>query len=395
MRRSIHFLLATGAVLLGCNALLDRKDLQYDEAVAPGTSDGAAETSTTDAPEGEAGTSGGPPTCTGDVMTDKKNCGRCGHDCLGGDCVNGTCGVVALAGALAAPNALALDATNVYLALAGDDSVVRVSKTGGTVVQLVTGWQNMTGVGVAGNTLFWSGDGARGDAGDGNFGGLWKCTLPACTDKKVISTVGYVRHIDVKNGYVYYANESEIRRVKVDGTGDMTINATNQAFAVAADDKHVYYTSNQNTLLRSPITGGPGEAIGPLTAKFVGFVSLSSTSFYWAYTDTNDNGQVFGSVKAAPATRVSFGNMNLSSVGVGSDGKYVYWTNDGTATGIESNGDGELLACPVAGCGGMAPLRLAEKLHYGGHLVVDDAVYFLEFGGRSGANGRLLKLAKL
>lgn len=224
--------------------------------------------------------------------------------------------------------------------------------------------------------------------------GVWKCTLPACTDKKLISTVGDVYHLDVKNGFVYYATFDAVRRVKEDGSGDIAIGTVNRPFAVAADATHVYYTSNQNSVERSLVTGGGSESVGPLNSKVVGFMAVDSTRFYWAYTDSNSKGQVLSGMKATPATRVTYGNANLGSVGVVADDANVYWTNDGTATGIDSNGDGELLTCPVAGCAG-DPVRLVDKLHYGGPLVTDaNAVYFLEFGGRSGANGRLLKIAK-
>lgn len=284
---------------------------------------------------------------------------------------------------------------NVYVANLGDDTVIRVPKAGGNATTLVTGWKNVVGVAVSGTNLFWSSESTFGNAGvSGNFGGVWKCTLPACTDKNLISTVGNVRHLDAKNGYVYYAASSDVRRVKEDGTGDMTIAAVNSPFSVAADATHVYYTSNQNNVGRALVTGGVDESVGPLTSKVTGFISVTADRFFWAYTDVSSKGQAFGALKSATATRVSYGNANQASIAITSDAKNVYWANDGSNTGIDSNGDGELLSCPVAGCGSAEPVRLVDKLHYAGPIIVDGStIYFLEFGGRGGANGRLLKIA--
>lgn len=390
---TLKVLIGAALVLTGCSALIGVNDIFLDPNVGNGAEGGAPEGSAVDAPASETGSEGG--TCTGDRQSDKANCGRCGHDCLGGDCKAGVCQVVAIAGSLPAPGAIALDDTNVYIATQGANTILRVAKTGGKVDTLVTGWQSMIGVAVSGTTLFWSADDALGDAGDGNFGGVWKCTLPACTDKKLISTAGQSRHLDVKNGFVYYATVDAVRRVKVDGTGDQLLVAgINQPFSVAADEAFVYYTSNENSLGRVPVDGGTDNSVGPLNAKTYGFVAVDALHFYWAFTDVSSKGQVFAGLKSATATRTSYGTANQGSIGVGSDGTNLYWTNDGTFTGIDSNGDGELLMCPVGGCA-PDPVRLVDKLRYAGPIVLDaNAVYFLEFGGRSGANGRLLKIAK-
>ena len=252
----------------------------------------------------------------------------------------------------------------------------------------------MIGVAVSESTLFWSADDTLGDAGDGNFGGVWKCTLPACSDKKLVSTVGRVRHMAVKSGYVYYASEDAVRRVKVDGTDDqLLVGGVNQPFAVAADATHVYYNSNQNSLERVPIAGGASESVGPLNSTFYGFVALDTQHFYWAFTDVSSKGQVYAGLKSTPATRTSYGTANQRSVGVASDDTNLYWSNDGTFTGTDANGDGQLLTCPVSGCA-PDPVKLVEKLNYAGPILLDaNAVYFIEFGG-AGANGRLLKIAK-
>ena len=88
-RRPLRWLVASGIILVGCNGLLDVKDIYLDPTagIPPGP-DGSAETSTTpDGSLGDGGTEAS--TCNANLQIDGKHCGRCGHDCLGGTCTTG------------------------------------------------------------------------------------------------------------------------------------------------------------------------------------------------------------------------------------------------------------------------------------------------------------------
>jgi hypothetical protein len=64
-----------------------------------------------------AGTPPAPPPCDDahPPTNDAKNCGRCGHDCLGGQCAGGECRPYAVASGLdEAPIAIALDGADVW-----------------------------------------------------------------------------------------------------------------------------------------------------------------------------------------------------------------------------------------------------------------------------------------
>ncbi len=397
MRRPYRVLLASTLVLTGCSALIGVNDIFLEPDLTSPGPDALAEVGSDG--QGPADTGGDGATCVADLTTDKRHCGRCGHDCLGGNCNAGKCEVVALAGSLPSPVSLAIDATHLYLANFRDDSVVRVPKAGGAVEPLVTAWGSVVGVAVSGTSLFWSSRGSFGDGGGGSFGGVWTCTLPACTNKKNVSPVGGVQHLAVNGGFLYYATGDGVRRMAVDGTGDLAlVSGINQAFSLAVDATHVYYTSRENSLQRVLVGGGGNEPVGPLVANSIGFVATDSQRFFWAYTDMADRGQLLGGLKSAPATRVSYGTMNEQSLAVASDDTNVYWTNDGTVTGTgfntTSNGDAELLTCPVAGCAG-DPIRLVDKLQFTGQIVLDGpAIYFLEYATSKANNGRLLKIAK-
>src|SRR5438445_6182548 len=56
--------------------------------------------------------------CTADTQNDPKNCGKCGHDCVGGSCTAGACQVATLVTGQVAVTSLAPAATKLFWARA-------------------------------------------------------------------------------------------------------------------------------------------------------------------------------------------------------------------------------------------------------------------------------------
>ena len=78
------------------------------------------------------------PRCLGvDLSTDARNCGWCGHDCLGATCGNSVCAPTALASNLEGPTEIALDETNVYFASLG--AIASLPKAGGAARSAAAG----------------------------------------------------------------------------------------------------------------------------------------------------------------------------------------------------------------------------------------------------------------
>src|SRR5206468_1143938 len=88
-----------------------------------------------DSPSGDDG--GG---CA-DTTSDAKNCGYCGHDCLGSKCTNGTCDDKVLASGLDNPNGITVDATYVYLTIYSSGAVLRVKKDGSAGAEVLASAQ--------------------------------------------------------------------------------------------------------------------------------------------------------------------------------------------------------------------------------------------------------------
>jgi hypothetical protein len=93
----------------------------FDQFTKSGADAGAGPS----APTPEAGSSGSTdsgveaaaPVCPPNVnlSTDPKNCGACGHDCLGGDCRRGVCQPVVLARGINSVNGVAVTSAGVYI----------------------------------------------------------------------------------------------------------------------------------------------------------------------------------------------------------------------------------------------------------------------------------------
>jgi len=312
MKRARIFL--SLGILTGCAGLIGVPDLTFDEQAEQGSPDGSTSVDGSRTIDGSTPIDGSAPACDeSKLQTDPKHCGRCGHDCLGGACNAGKCESVVVKGGLENPVDLVADATSVYVTTRANGTVLRIAKADGKTDVLASGHKEARGVTLDGQNLFWSNFDYDGDGGDGYWGGVWGCALPACSDTRLVATGDHA-------AYVRYSEYA--------------------------------------------------------TPK----------------------GHVYSALKANPsAPKEEYGSANMGSVGVAVDATMLYWTNQGTFDGNDVNQkDGEVLACPKAGCGGAAPIVLQQGLTSPGAITVtDDAVYFLTFGTKyGGADGELRRIAK-
>jgi hypothetical protein len=399
--RGFRYVLAAALALGGCNALLDVKDIYLaadgpDGAAGADGGDGQAIVDAARSDGGEAGP------CSTDLMTDALNCGRCGHDCVGGKCMAGQCRPVTLASGLSNPNGIALGGTDVYVTTYSSNAVLTVPKAGGAVAVLATNQTAAMGVALDNDTLYWANnDFAFNDAG--YLGGVWKCTLPACATRTLVRPADYGSYPVIRSGTLFYnaVNVGEIDRSALDGTGQIALATNvNQPFAFAVDDTHLYFTSIEASLNRVLIDGGNAnnpQAIGASDAP-VGFVTLDDTRVYWAYTTAQKVSHVSSAPKDGGGDEIEYGAPvdNVVPLGVAVDATYLYWSTAGVydAMGVPA-GDGKVFACPKAGCAGAPALLLASANSGAGPMAQDDkAVYWVEYGEYTKPNGRVCKVAK-
>jgi uncharacterized membrane protein len=75
------------------------------------------------------------PACSGDLNSDRNNCGACGHDCLGGDCQGGRCQPFVLATGFQSPMGVVVVGMDVYTVDFGSAGV-DASRVDGTLVRI-------------------------------------------------------------------------------------------------------------------------------------------------------------------------------------------------------------------------------------------------------------------
>ncbi len=391
-------------VATACTAIIGTRDLTYDpNADGGGTSSGNPPGPPgPPPPPGDGGGDAG--NCVADLQNDPKNCGRCGHDCLGGACTMGVCQPKQLATALQGANSVAVDASYVYVSEYIKGRISRIPKDGSTQpVAIAAGRTNYAvGLWIDGTTLYWANSDSTLDVDAGNYGGIWKCTVPQCADVTIVTPDYDPEFPSVTNGTVYYASygDDAVEKALADG-GHVSLVTANRPLVVAADATHVYYTSSANDFLRVPVGGGASERVGPLNGNAWGYTRVDATNVYWAFWELGGAGHVMSIPKNDIAkTPSEFTTAaDKGSIGIALDDTNIYWTNEGTFTTMSmidvSDRNGEVRTCPKTGCPSTGSTVLAKGLDDATAITVDaTAVYFIEVGDYQASNGVLKKVAK-
>ena len=391
-------------VLTGCAGLIGVPDLTFDEQADQGSPDASTANVDGASSDGSVTGDGGPaPPCDeSKLQTDPRHCGRCGHDCLGGECKGGKCESVVVRGGLENPTDLTFDAANVYVTVRGSGTVLRIAKVDGKTDVLASGHDEARGVTLDGQKLYWSNLDFDGDGGGDYWGGVWGCTLPACSDTKLVTLGDWATGVRFSGGFLYFAenNNGTVVRVKPDGTMRAAIGDGTKPSMLAVDATHVYFATNSNNLQRALLDGGSQESVGPLSyGGLQGFVTVDDERVYWAYADfESPKGHVVSALKSNPAApKEEYGTANVNSHGVAVDATTLYWTNEGNFDDqFVNQKDGEVLACPKTGCAAGPPVVLQQGLTWPGAITVDgDAIWFLTYGSKYGsAAGELRRIAK-
>jgi hypothetical protein len=399
-----------------------------------GSDDGGSPASASMQADADDGTSeSGADTPCLDTQFSPRNCGVCGHDCMGGACQAGVCvplppGV--LASGQLSPSSIVVDDTNVYWINEG--IVPTVGPAANVVIppslaprQIMkcakTGCNNhptvifsepqgggtataFTGLAVDGANLYWS----------SAIFGLARCAIDGCNgppdwfDQSGSSVIS----VDTKNIYsCFYAGCGSIAlmgdggpRARSDlwrgpiADGSVPLS---DALGVAIDSLNAYSLGFNGTLAFCPLSGchdgpiflatTPGDAV---VTKGAAQFSIDATNIYWsmgriAAGDTPRNvadGEVLRCPKGGcNGTPIVVATGLANPIGVTSDGANVYFTELGTSF-TSSAMDGRVAKCVAAGCSNQ-PTPIAEHVGYPHGVAVDTAhVYWTEYGSAGEVN---------
>lgn len=419
------------ALVPACSAIWGFDALVYDSTVgtdggspvdgsssveqdgSPGTS-GDASTSI----DGNGGTPDGESPCSVDLQSDKQNCGQCGHDCRGGDCLAGHCQAAKLADSLAIPSGIVVDDQQVFVAEYDQNRIIAFDKNQvpgkcnsiSALAQCVFSDQpgafKPLAMAVDDSNVYWS------NAPPGGGAEIRSCPRAGCggSGAKLVATLGQdalVTDLESVGGVLYWAenNGSAIRKSAPDGTGKTTLleSSAYSPFHLAIDGTSVFFTEDQNnqpgpTSIRAiPIAGGTPRPIAEADSKTHGIALTAQGDLFWTVPMVGGPGD--GVVGTAPKTGTgakpvgAFAGNQVEPSAIIVDANNVYWAESGS----EDVASGMIVYCPVAGCPSDGPIVLADKQNYPRFMAEDDYAIYWSNQGLSNAtsyDGQVWKVAK-
>ncbi len=420
MRRShtglaIRIVVAASIALGGCGALIGTRDLEFDPSASSssgGTEGGSDGPGSADSPSGTDGPNvdggdGGP--CTADTTKDPKNCGRCGHDCLGGECKDSKCEAVRVGALIDTPlGYVTVSSKYIYvstrIALTTEKGgIFRFPKDGpGGTGELFVDIRYAQAMAIVGSRLYFLVEDDPANDVD-KFGGFYSCALDApgqCTPTRH-AVADNPRALTAAGGKLYYGESAT-----GSGMREFTPPSTNVLFRDGYNPPNLYVDGP--AAFYSVSVGGasstakvievfPDAGYTERTIFFSGFAAdvgdiFGSPQFVIATAYDGTGSSERGIVRRLPrvgsvsACDFASGN-NKRAYGVWADEKRVYWTNEGTGTDHPYTG-GSLSSCDINGC-----CTTAETLWSGvePRAITGDAVgvYWV-----SRTEGAVWKLAK-
>jgi hypothetical protein len=380
------------------NGVLDASEVQQTAYICNGQS------ATSDAGGGtcSAGQTSCNGTCTNTQGSDASNCGSCGHGCLGGACSAGVCQPFTLANAsvTSSPAYIAVDATNLYWADDGLNSVLQVpvAQPGAAPITLVhsTSLIYFQGIAVNGNTVAFTVD----DSSILTTSSLWTAKVGVANqsltalDTFTGSTGGPIEGpaLNAAGTIAYVLQNPQ------DSRGNLTLSTSLYACPIGTANACTALTTastnsatgpviSGNSLFFGDYSGGVLERYtlpsGPLNSTWVtgqpqiNQLATDGSRVFWTFngdgtgSTTTVNGAIASAANGSP-TPLGFGNMSTTAYSTASDGKFVYvaWVNFSA-----SPPTGQILYAPVGG-GAISTLATGSQPH--SIVAVNGGIYWID-----------------
>jgi hypothetical protein len=314
---------------------------------------------------------------------DPRNCGACGHDCMAGACVGGSCKPFELytvpsgTNQVVTPTAIAADGTSVYVGVfdtrgGAGGSVLKLPAAGGAAETLVANLASgPTDIVVDGATLYV----AAGSA-------LLKLAVAGGAPVTIASWKTYRVAVDPSRVYWTDNVANVVRtskdRVETDAGVDAgaieVMGSISGAEGIAVNATSIF-VAGDNAIMRIPIEGG--AAFGMTTVKVPREVKIDDSYVYYSYNDPYELGVARIPFGVGASLRYAAGYV----VDFAIDSASVYWLVDGPAYVMRS---------PIDKA---APVEIDAPKASPGRITVDaKAVYYTLGAGQD--FGKVMKLAK-
>lgn len=329
-------------------------------------------------------------TCVADLATDPKNCGRCGHDCLGAACSAGTCATTAIVTrAGTAPHGVAVAGDLVYWTnfqgySAQYNGVWYVSKTtpAATPTRIHTeDISNPNRIVTDGTNVFWT---------DWNNDPAYvlRCPVGAqCGSSwRLATSESYPDGVAFDATHAYWARNGsdQIVSCTISGCGSPTVVATNEtkpsgvAARAAGGDTQLFWTLRGasgaiRTCTLSGTTTCTGQDFAAGQDDPVEIV-VHGTDVYWTAAGSGDVRRCAAAGCGGAPVTVASAQTGLAGLAVDASG--VYWVAGSNGT------TGVVRTCPLAGCAG-APVEIAKDLNAPWGIALDATHVYVTTGGDS------------
>ena len=335
---------------------------------------------------------------------DNKNCGFCGHDCLGGTCSVGLCAEDTIGSTLPLPSHIAVNSTTVYVTTTGDI----YSSTSGEVYQcpvtgcptklgpMTGGFENPNGIVLDSSKVYWVNSAGIGSPD----GSVMSCPLSDCGKNNasrvtIASGLQFVQGPSLDSTNIYFdvwgaspyldGYLGSCPLAGCTGAPAAIITGQYRPLFSGVDGTNAFLIAPGGSAAVSYLESGPipgptgGTRIwtGSIQTHIAGFALFGSQLYF-----TDD---VQGKVEACGETACTNPILLASNLnGPGSiavDTKGIYW--------IDGNG---IETCPITGCTSPMVLAPAPSTNYMVDLAINGSyVYWIEGDGNANANAGLIK----
>jgi hypothetical protein len=393
--------LVLGVFAIGCGGVLvGGCGSTYHPDEAQGAADASADGGATS--EGGAGDASDGSACGADLSVDPKNCGRCGHDCLGGACESGKCQGVQLAAPGGPLRHILLAGSSIFVStstrlVSEVSGLFRVPSGGGAPEQYAP-QRHAEAMGVIGETLYYAVNESSPNP-TGDLGGLYSCPLagPAPCTPTLIVALDFPRALAVDRGRVFYneTNSSALMVYAPPGPPTVFRTGTDGAVGLAnniyVDGDAAFVTASalgppfpqSASVIELPLAGGQANAfsyVGPLAHEGTLFGTPDSL-YFTAFEYTGATSGVVRRLPRGSGTPCDVGgSQQARPYGLHVDDRNVYWSNQGTGAALPFS-NGSLAYCEKTGCCS-TPTTLWKGAPQPTAITGDDtAIYFATYGG--------------
>jgi hypothetical protein len=384
MKREL--LLAFSAALAGCGFVFGAdfdgksRDPNAPPAGADGTSGGSQ--NPPGASSGGSSGSGGPPgpngaPCSPDLTKDAKNCGECGHSCLGSTCTSGLCDPTAISAKnIYNPGIVVVSGSKAYFSTLGqdighpEDKTIREVGIDGTGERTLEQAENVQTILATPTSVFWM------TWNDVDGGKIRSCSRTgACSATTISPNAGPDSGLVLIGSNLYFNFSNEVSRCASTGCASptklsMTADQARSS-AMVTDGTRLYWieSSGIRTCVASSCAPSTLYAGAATALAIVGSQLVWGDSAIWVAPTS-------GGVTPTKLADVPGGTAALAV-----DATNAYYTG----------GNGEIGSCALTGCGSKPKILAKGQESPTGAAVDATHVYWLAGPFDQGA---LYKVAK-